>query len=261
MDFEKQQSQIEKLNQPPNLSKYADPRLLQQYKDKFQKLTRWDLYFECIGSCAFAGSIYALLFYAFLFWGKVELLGIILFWPFVVIAGLILGAISATIVSLLFIPINALLDWPLSSVSQSFVIGGLAGFLSPALVLPVKMNNDLITGIFFGPVTAMTIGHLTAYWLTRKTVTQHNLRFGVEPYEADVTHFNRFHFRIFQLLIFTAWVAVGFAFISILPPEMSIFWVKIFLISQTASALFAILIIWAVATISDYRNKIQTSAQ
>ena len=261
MDFEKPETLIGKSNVPPSLSRYADPKLLQQYSDKFQKLTRWDLYFECIGSCAFAGSIYALLFYAFLFWGRIELLGLIILWPFVVIAGLFLGAISATIVSLLFIPINALLDWPLSSISQSFVIGGLAGFLSPALVLPLKMSNNFIGGVLLGPLTAMTIGHLTAYWLTRKTVTQHNRRFGVEPYEVGVAHFNRFHFRIIQLFIFTAWVAVGFALISMLPPEMSIFWVKLFLVAQAASAFIAILIIWVVATFNGYRKKNQTAVQ
>jgi len=148
---------------------------------------------------------------------------------------------------MIVIPLNASLDWPLNSLWQNFVVGGLAGFFSTApILLAISLNSDAsLFFIIIGPFTAMTIGHLGGYWSTRKVVSDHNSRVGVQQYELEGT----------------AWVALGFAFLSALPPEISGFVLAMYLGSQLAAGLLAALVIWIVAAIGRGRRRSHTEVQ
>jgi len=252
-------------DEPSNLLENSNLSELKSYEDKFQKLTRWDVSGEAFVGSGAAGAVYILIAGSVLMFnfGPYGILPMLLLWPFLMVLGFFVGAFSAVIASMIVIPLNASLDWPLNSLWQNFVVGGLAGFFSTApILLAISLNSDAsLFFIIIGPFTAMTIGHLGGYWSTRKVVSDHNSRVGVQQYELEGTTLKTSRYSITHIMIFTAWVALGFAFLSALPPEISGFVLAMYLGSQLAAGLLAALVIWIVAAIGRGRRRSHTEVQ
>ena len=264
MKFDPLDTLVDETAESPSVPKSVDPKLLQHYKERFQNLTRGDVLGECIIGCGLAGSIYMLLLFAYFYWGTMEVLGLILLSPFLMVLGFIVGTFSASMASLIIIPINASLDWILNSISQSFVVGGLSGFFPAATLLMMTCSSvsDLTLLGFLATSASMTIGHLCAYRFTQKVTTEQLRRTGSashSQYEAATANFKSSRFGLTHLMIFTAWTAVGFMFISMLPNTLRDFLATLYLITQAASGLTAILIIWSIGAVSRYRQKTRTA--
>ena len=198
--------------------------------------------------------------YAFLYWGTMEILGLIVAWPFLMVLGFIIGLVSSAIASFIVIPINASLDWVLNSISQSFVIGGLSGFIPAALLISMtgpRLGDLTFLGLF-ATSTSMAIGHVCAYWFSRKVITEQFRRTGdtaISHYQTATADLKSSRFGITQMMIFTAWAAVGFMFISMMPDSARDFLATLYFVAQAAGGLVAVLIIWTFGAIGRYRQK------
>ena len=171
---------------------------------------------------------------------------IIFAWPITVIIGFLIGSFSAVLIATVISPLNATIGWPLGSLAFSFIVGGLAGFFP--FIFPLVSGNfsdmDLIVFITWGPFPAMFLSHVSAYWLTRKTIDAHNDRPAVIPHQPKTKFFWSTHFSIKQMMIFTVWIAAGFAIFSLLSPESRYTLVKCFLGAQIPAAALAACFLW-----------------
>ena len=217
---------------------------------------------ECIIGCGTGGAIYLLLLMSGVLWFQSTFVAIFLAWPFLMILGFFAGAISGTLVSMVMLPINASLGWPLKSLWFSFIVGGLSGLVPFCLVLLQLMlsnytpqDEELMFLVAIGSAPAMLLGHLSAYWLTEKVVNDHNERFGVIKHKTDQPSVRHSRFNITHIMTFTIWVALGFFLLSLFTTQQQILLVKFFLMSQVAAGLVAIIVIWLVSCVRRYRKR------
>jgi len=235
----------------------VDQKVLSAYKDKFQVLTRFDICLECIGGCGVAGAIYCLFLMIGIAWFSSALLVMLFAWPFLMILGFLAGAIAATLVSIVALPVNASLGWPLKPLWYSFVVGGLSGFAPYWFLLGNYRLKDveLLYIAAWGSVPAMVLGHVCAYWNTKKVVNNHNEQFGVVKHDTVQAGVLTSRFGIKHIMILTIWAAVAFSLISVLTPGYRMFLAKFYIVSQLAAGLIAIIVIWIVSCIGDYRKR------
>ena len=232
--------------------------VLATYSEKFQHLTRWDTFTECIVGCGAAGAISLLVTNSVVFWVRSTAIAIFLLWPFLIVFGFVAGAIIGLLASLIILPINASLGRPLKSLWFSFVVGGLSGFF-PFLLVSIashgQTNSDCIFWAAIGPFPQMVLGHLWAYFLTEKAVNDHNERFGVVKYEISQTGIRSSRFGITHIMILTAWAALGFSLLSCFPPEFRSQLAKLYLPLQVAAGVVAIIVIGLVFHLRRYRKR------
>ena len=235
-----------------------DPTVLAAYSEKFQKLTRWDTYMECIFGCGTGGALYLLLVASVVLWFDSTLVAIFFAWPFLIILGFLAGAIFGTLASMIVLPINASLCGPLKSLWFSFIVGGLSGFLPFFLLLITLAEPQEFAWTFLFvamPLPHMVLGHLWAYWMTEKAVNDHNQRLGVARHDASQTSIRSSRFGISQMMILTIWVAIGCALFSCLTPEFRLLLVGLYLTLQFSAGLVAIIVIGLVSRVRRYRNR------
>ncbi len=183
---------------------------------------------------------------------------IFLAWPFLIVFGFVAGAIFGILASLIVLPINASLGWPLKSLWFSFVVGGLSGFIPFFLLLFASQGMRNVEWMFLaaiGPFPLMVLGHLWAYWLTEKAVNDHNERFGVVKYEISQTSIRSSRFGIMHIMILTAWAALGFLLLSCFLPEFRLLLARIYLPLQFCAGLVAICVISLVSYARRYRKR------
>lgn len=231
----------------------ANQKVLFTYREKFQELTRWDTCVECIGDCGAGGAIYFLVFVAGSLWFRPWGFELLLLWPILVFCGFLAGLMSGALVSLIVMPINASLGWPLKSLWCSFIVGGLAGFVPFIFLLFMSRprGTELLVFAAIGPIPAMLLGHVCAYLNTKSVVQDHNARFGVAQHDAV----QDYKFGITQIMIFTIWVAVGFSLLSAFSPRFQIQLAKFYFLSQFVAGFLAIFLIGFVSCVQAHKKR------
>ena len=232
--------------------------ILATYSEKFQELTRWDTWLECVFGCGTGGAIYLTLATLVSLCFDSTVVVILLIWPILVIFGFLLGLILGTLASIVVLPINVSLGRPLKSFWVSFIVGGLAGFLPFLYLLLFSRNPQDVDWTYIGALGVfpqMVLGHLCAYWMTEKAVNDHNQRFGVVKYEDSQVGIRSSRFGIIHIMILTIWLALGFSLLSCCTLEFQLLLAGLYSKLQVASALMAIVVIRFVARVRDYRRR------
>ncbi len=245
------------LEEPSKLRESVPQSVLKVYEDRLRQLTRWDVCSDCLASCVLAGSVYTLLIAVALCWNSASIFWLLLAWPFLLAAGALVGVVSGGLVTLIVVPFNASLGWPINAISQSFIVGGLSGFLPTMLgLLAVNPSADQLGyACVVGPFAAMSIGHLSAYGIVKKVINDHNKRFGVKRYQDRWDDLGRSRFTLTHIMILTAWLALGFSMVSLASVDRCVLLVKVYLSTQIAAALLAIGIIWTITAVERYRRR------
>lgn len=242
-------------------AKSSQSAALSEYEDKFKQLTRLDTVGESVGGCGFGMAIYFILAFFILSTKEFSFLFGILGWPFMAIFGFLLGMFVALFATVLVVPVNASLGWPMSSLTESFVIGGVTGFMPTFFVLMLlgAWSEDMFDLSLIVATPAMVLCHLCAFWSARKVVREHNRRFGVMKHDERIFDQNLVRFNISQIMILTVWVALAFALISLLPPDVGGFLAKVYFIAQAAAGLSAFVIIVLTEVFVRHRRRNRTS--